>query len=259
MYELYSTAKYYDLFYEQDFVGDEEFWRAMAKESPGSVLDVGCGTGRIALDLAQQGHEVVGIDLSEAMLQAAQEKLAKLPADVRQRVKLAQGDMTGFDLGRTFDLIIIPFRSFQHLLTPEEQKACLACIHRHLAEGGRFVVTLFNPNLKYMVQRAENPARQFQLEQVEPETGHTVRRYFENKYHFDEQYFDSIFIYERVDADGKVLGEEHERFKMRWTWRFEMEYLLALAGFQVEALYGDYERTPFPKASGELIFVCRKR
>ena len=257
MRELYTTARYYDLFYDEEFVGDEEFWRLQAEETPGPILELGCGTGRVTLDLAQRGHEIVGLDASEAMLDAALTKLKALPKDVQGRTELVVGDMAKFSLGRKFGLIIIPFRSFQHLITVEAQRSCLECVREHLTDDGRFVVTMFNPDIRYIVRGAENPARKFQIERVEPETSHAIRRYYEQSYNFNEQYFDCAFIYERINPDGKLLDIEYDRFQMRWTWRYEMEHLLELADFAIEALYGNYQRVPYPEASEELIFVCR--
>ena len=230
-----------------------------AEETPGPILELGCGTGRITLDLAQRGYKIVGLDMSDAMLDAALTKLKALPHEVQAKAELVKGDMTKFTVGRKFGLIIIPFRSFQHLITVEAQKSCLGCVREHLTNGGRFVVTLFNPDMRYIVRGAENPVRKFQDERVEPGTGHTIRRYYEQSYNFNEQYFDCAFIYERIDAEGKLLDIEYDRFQMRWTWRYEMEHLLELSGFAVKALYGNYERLPYPEASDELIFVCRKR
>src|SRR5271165_7218240 len=94
-----------------------DFYDAAASLSGGPVLELGCGTGRMLVPLAQAGLHVTGLDISQRMLERAAEKRARLEAAQHDRVRLVQGDMTLFDLGEQFPLVIIPFRPFQHLLT----------------------------------------------------------------------------------------------------------------------------------------------
>jgi len=86
------------------------------REFGDSVLELGCGTGRVTMALAERGYRVTGLDLSKPMLERAEEKRAKLPAEERALVHLLHGDMTRFELRENFSLVIIPFRPFQHLL-----------------------------------------------------------------------------------------------------------------------------------------------
>src|SRR3972149_872925 len=134
------VAEFYDHVVPYRDRRDVSFWVDMARESGGPVLEVGCGTGRVLIPTARAGVEVVGLDYSQAMLITCGEKLSREPAPVRSRVEFVLGDMRRFDLGRTFSLITTPFRPFQHLLTVEDQLSCLSCVHRHLSEGGRFVL-----------------------------------------------------------------------------------------------------------------------
>ena len=92
----------------------------------------------------------MGLDLSSHMLDICRQKLADEPEEVRSRVRLVQADMRDFELSRTFALVTTPFRPFQHLTTVEDQLTCLACIHRHLAPGGKLILDIFNPSLPYM-------------------------------------------------------------------------------------------------------------
>ena len=126
---------------------DIEFYVDAARES-GGVLELGCGTGRVLLPTARAGIAITGLDLSSRMLEVCRDRLA---AEVQSRVELVGGAMTDFDFGRSFRLVTTPFRPFQHLLTVEDQLACLACVRRHLAPGGRLVFDLFNPSLEALV------------------------------------------------------------------------------------------------------------
>ena len=114
---------------------DVDFFVAAAQAAGGPVLEVGCGTGRILIPTARAGVDIVGLDLSPHMLRICQQHLLDEPTAVQSRVRLHQADMRNFDLAQTFTLVTLPFRPFQHLTTVADQLACLASIHRHLAEG----------------------------------------------------------------------------------------------------------------------------
>jgi SAM-dependent methyltransferase len=111
--------------------GDGLFCLDLARRSGGEVLEIGVGTGRVALQLAEAGIQVTGLDASAAMLAIAAEKAAK--TDFAERLRLELSDMRAFHLAtRDFGLAIAPFRAFQSLLTPEDQLAALAASRRHL-------------------------------------------------------------------------------------------------------------------------------
>ena len=133
------VADFYDAMYNEARPQDVGFFVDYAKNSGGRTLEVGCGTGRVLVPTAASGCDITGLDLSPHMLRICREKLDKQPQDVQQRVKLVEGNMTDFDTGEKYQLVTIPFRPFQHLVTAEEQKSCLACIHRHLSPGGFLV------------------------------------------------------------------------------------------------------------------------
>jgi len=125
--------------------GDVEFYRELARGAGGPILDVGCGTGRVAIELARDGHAVLGVELSAAMLAIAERRRAELPYEAAARLELAQADMTTLSLAREFALIITPFRSFQALLTQEAQRSALSAMRSHLRSGGHLVLDLFDP------------------------------------------------------------------------------------------------------------------
>src|SRR5215472_4082187 len=129
---------------------DIAFYRDAANKHGGPVLELGCGTGRIALTIAEAGYNVTGLDISERMLERAEKRRAAMNADVRERMRFVQGDMTRFNLNAKFQLIIIPFRPFQHLLETQQQIDCLECVGRHLAEGGHLIVDFFQTDASRM-------------------------------------------------------------------------------------------------------------
>src|SRR5260370_1049395 len=151
--ELYDSfiADYYD---ESPIVQgrtqDVTFYRDAARDFGDPILELGCGTGRITMALAEAGKRVTGLDLSERMLERAARKRAALYTEERERVHLVQGNMARFDLGETFRLVIIPFRPFQHLLEVRQQMDCLDCVRKHLAPGGRLILDVFQTDAERM-------------------------------------------------------------------------------------------------------------
>ena len=116
---------------------DTVFYVNSVKKYGDPALELGCGTGRITMAVAEAGYRIVGLDLSDKMLRRAEEKRATLRREARERVHLVQGDMTRFDLDEKYRVVIIPFRPLQHLLEVQQQKSCLESVRKHLWSDGR--------------------------------------------------------------------------------------------------------------------------
>ncbi|MFQ5342495.1 MAG: class I SAM-dependent methyltransferase, partial [Anaerolineae bacterium] len=197
-------------------------------------------------------------DLSESMLSVCREKLSRESEEVQSRVQLVYADMRQFDLGREFALATIPFRPFQHLITVEDQLACLNSIRRHLVAGGRLVLDLFNPSLPFLVDEQRLEEVGDEPEFTMPDGRKVVRRHRIASRDLFNQVQEAELIYYVTHPDGREERLVHD-FPMRYLFRFEAEHLLARAGFQVEELYADYDRSPYgSKYPGELIFIARK-
>lgn len=166
--------------------------------------------------------------------------------------------MRDFDLGQQYALVTIPFRPFQHLLTVEDQMACLATIRRHLEPGGRLALDLFNPSLPALTDDSR-----FSEQPPEPEVQlPDGRRFYRTWRTADRNWFTQVqqveMYYYVTYPDGHQERGVHA-FPMRWLYRWEAEHLLARCGFEVEHLYGDYDKREYgSKYPGELIFVARK-
>src|SRR5207253_2377433 len=113
-----QTAALYDTI-STGLEGDVSFYVDEARNSGAPVLELGCGTGRILIPIAETGIEIVGLDAAQSMLDIARRKVAALPEETQRRIELTEGDMRHFDLGRRFSLVLIPYRAFLHLLTVE--------------------------------------------------------------------------------------------------------------------------------------------
>ena len=250
------TARWYDLLYRAKAPDDLGFYLERARQADGDVLELGCGTGRITLPLAGAGHSVTGLELSRAMLDQFEAKLAGVEDAVRGRISLAAGSMADFELGRKFALVIIPFRAFQHLLTVEEQKSCLACIRRHLAPGGRFVFNAFEPNIGYMLKMGGLEDWTGDADEADEAGAVRVRRSFKVRHNLSTQVIDIDWRIEVLDLLGTLQQTLFEQMQLRWIYRYEARHLLELCGLRIVEALADYDGTALGRAQRELIFVC---
>lgn len=228
--------------------GDVGFYRELAREAGGRVLELGCGTGRVLLSIARDGIACTGLDSSEEMLEELRRKSPP------ENLRLVQGSMQDFDLGpERFGLIFSAFRSFQHLLTVEDQLACLRAVRRHLAPGGLFAFDVFAPNLE-RVARLEEPEfeeARWQEEETEIVRFTSVRR------DPATQVSEVTFRYERR-RPGSPPESHAVRTRMRHLFRYEVEHLLARAGFTDIEVFGGFDRRPFDYFSGETVVLARR-
>lgn len=147
--DVKDYADLYDIVSQQNNDGEDiDFYVEKAKETDGKVLEVACGTGRIYLEMLEEGVEAYGIDLSEEMLEKLREKAEE--KDLQPSV--SQGDMRDFDLDEKFSLIIIPYRSFLHNLTIGDQLSTLDSIYRHLKDGGKLILNFYSPDINFIAE-----------------------------------------------------------------------------------------------------------
>lgn len=242
-----------------DWPGEIEFYRGLAAQATAqgrAVLEIGCGTGRVALRLAQAGARVVGLDRAPHMLAQARRKSAGM-----ENVRWVEGDMRGFDLGERFGLVIIPGHSFQHLNAPDDQLACLACIARHLEPDGPLVVHLDHQDPAWLGDLLSGKGGGFEARGSfrRAATGRMVRRWQAWSYERATQTATSQVAWEEVEADGRIVARwQTDPVRLHCLFRFEMEHLLGRAGFGVEALYGGFDRQPLGEQSSEMVWLARR-
>jgi ubiquinone/menaquinone biosynthesis C-methylase UbiE len=236
--------------------GDVEFFTRQARQTGGPIIELGCGTGRVTWALAVAGFETVGLDLSEAMLSRARTKTDAMTPDVRTRARFLRGDMADFQFDMEFNLALIPFRSFQSLTSPRQQRECLLCIHRCLRPDGRLIVDLFDPRLDWCLpdvvrtsttQNIRHPTTHnlVRIEVVARETD-PLRQLLTERWRFTE-----------IDGEDAAVRQEEEVLRLRWTYRQEMRYLFESARYEVLAEFSDYHESP-PAYGREQIWVVRR-
>lgn len=247
----------YDLCPRYKQRADMDFYLNICQEQNGKVLELGCGTGRVLIPIAQSGLEITGLDLSPYMLAKCRENLAEEPQEIQNRIQLVQGTMTDFDLGEKFSSIIIPFRPFQHLIDVKDQMACLQCAQKHLADDGVLVFDLFQVNFS-KINNPEDLEEKEDFPEMEIPDGRTMRRNWRFAgYHPSEQYNECELIYYITDKDGNTERLVHD-FPFRYFFRYEVEHLLARCGLKIKALYGNFDKSPLVDESPEMIFVASK-
>lgn len=243
-----AFARFYDIEYGHK-ENDINFYIDMAEKYGDPVLEVGVGTGRIALPLIDEGFQVVGIDNSPRMLEIADQKRAEVSSELCPNLQLFTADMRSFDLNRDFSLVIIPFRGFLHNLTMKDQLATLRAISRHLKPGGHLVFDLFVP-LFSVLSRDEWHERVEEDELAEQDSGVTI------DIHVKHDPREQLLKIENVYNKGE---EKHSaRMAYRYVFRNEMELLLKCTGFEVSNVWGGFDYEPYNYHSGIMVFDAIK-
>lgn len=260
METIYDRPRDYDLEHEGDEDDIRFYQRTLERLRPKRVLELACGSGRIAVPLARQAValdlELVGIDTSPTMLAEAERKRAELPADARNRLTLIEADVRTWASPAPFDLIITPCSSLSHLLTIEDQLAAWRQAHANLAPGGRFIADLTMPNLPVYAESMQTPPRttlEIDVDTSDPETGARLLRYKTTRYFPHEQRAEIRFLYDKF-SEGGPPDRYISDFTSHVYYPREVELLYRLGGFRVEARCGDYQGRPLKSSSRQLIF-----
>lgn len=265
-YDLFGvTAAFYDLDLG-DYEGDIDLYERLLSElatteaaatgADNGVLELGCGTARVALALARSGHAVTGVDISPAMLDIARSHLAA-EAALEGSLELIDGDMRTLDLGRRFGAVLIPLGGLQHMESIDDLAAALATVARHLAPGGFAVIDVEPPHSEDLESGQQplvehwtrdwspdgdaGPAGQVtKLVSIDPEPSQSLRHV---TWHFDVQ-----------PAKGP-LRRRTQQFSLRVVTAGELDLAARLAGLFVRDWYGDYDGAPYEDGSERLVAV----
>lgn len=249
---------YYDLFHD-DHGGDIFFYRKLASERGGPVLELGAGTGRVALPLARAGLEVWALDMSEPLLGVFRKRLEREPRDVRARVTILSGDMRDFRLGRRFAMIQIPYRAFSHNRSRADQLACLRCCMAHLEPGGLLALNTFHPSLTDMTQgHGPHAGRWRWVDERELDDGGWVVLSEAVLFDNADQLFSSRLRYERYDRSGRMVRVDMERLDMAYLFPGDIRELMAAAGFVDLRIHGDFDGRPLTADGQEMVIQASR-
>ena len=237
---------------------DVSFYIDLCRAAKGEILELGCGTGRLLVPAAEAGCTITGLDGSRSMLDRCRDRLQHCPTEVQKLVTLVEADMTDFSLDRKFALATVPFRPLQHLVSVKEQLSFLACVHRHLMPGGKLALDVFHPHLTTLASDVD-PNEIEDMPEIDLGDGRRMRRAFRNvAKRRAEQTNDIELIYYVTDTAG-VTTRIVQAFPMRYFFRYELEHLLVRGGFQVESLFGNFDRSPFMDSSPEMIVIAVRK
>lgn len=233
------------------------FYRALAQEAGGPVLELACGTGRVSIPIAQLGLSVTGVDIVPGMIARAQGKSAGLPA------RWLVGDARTFELGERFRLIFLTGNAFQAFLANADQAAVLQRVRAHLHDSGLFAFETRNPLLPntstragLFVALATNPAEVAWPPFINAH-GHEVRVSTTQVYDHVAQIV-HLTSYKRWH-DGAEAHTAIARTALRYTFPQELAALLHYNGFAIDRQYGDWDLAPLSATSPSIISVCRAR
>ena len=246
-------ARFYDLEYRK--VSDDlELYRQFALRCKSPVLELGCGTGRILLHLAGAGFRVTGVDSSAPMLAIARERLAQ-DASVERRVRILDADMRTFSVRTRFRLALCAINTFMHLMTTEDQLACLSNVHKHLVSDGLLIIDLFNPDIALLFEGGGRLMLERLL--VDQERSTVTTKMVSAWVDRTGQINHVTYLYDEVGAD-QIVRRTIASIAQRYLYRYEMELLLEKTGFMVENVYGNYDLDDVGPESMKMVFVARK-
>jgi len=254
-----NWADYYDLIHE-GLPGDAMFYVGQAVRHGGPVLELGTGTGRIAILMAMSGIDVIGIDNSPAMLERCREKMHAI-GPIKGSVALVCANMTQFELAARFPFIAMPYRAFMHLLTPEDQRRCLMTAHRHLEDNGVLILDSWAATPAAIVTILGAPeAEDLKCIGRYPLPGRNETLLHRCAISCDESHQRIIetHVIQEVDEHEKVRDEVRLPLVRVWTTPREMDNLVRLCGFNVVDVLGDFAGRPFTPESTEMIWVLKK-
>ncbi|MBE5461718.1 class I SAM-dependent DNA methyltransferase [Mycobacteroides abscessus] len=203
----------------------------------GRILELGVGTGRVALSIARQGRAVEGLDISAAMLRKLSDKIGGLPVSVHL------GDMGTIPVAGFFDLIYCTSSSFFHLADQDRQIDCFQAVSSHLTDNGKFVLEAFVPSTDLL-----NPARDI-----------TLRDFTSNELRFSATIIDRPAQRIRFqEVTMRPTGVDFLPVEERYCWPSELDLMARIAGLQLEQRYASYSKAPLTNNSSQHISVYIK-
>jgi len=240
------ASKYYDLFGAKD---DVAFYKDLAVKCGHKALELGVGTGRVAIELAKAGVTVWGIDSSRHMLKVAREKLRREVCASGRLVILKLGDMRSFALRKTFPFVYMASSTFEHCVTQDDQRRCLTCAYDALERNG---VLAFDVSQL----RRDQPASSWWIDRSQIDAEEVVRVVFSRR--DSRTGIVSVNLFFDVYKGGRLRERYHDYGEARISSREEIEVLLRAAGFRIERVYGGFDKSDCTPSSPNVVFIATK-
>ncbi len=235
---IYRDGAHYERLFGRGYV---EFWLSQARIRGGPILELGCGTGKLSIPLAEAGFSVAGLDNSPALLRFAATK--------NGGVRWIEGDMRSFDLSERFALIMLPSNNLGHLHTPEDFNSCISSVKRHLQPRGTLVIDVFVPNLKLLLR---SPDEEYVLDEYDGPGGEgRVRVMARSHYESTTQIIRTTTV-QHTPGQPDIVGS----LDLKMYFPSELEALVRCNGLRIAARYGGHVGEAFDETSRFQILVC---
>lgn len=252
MKKIVDKPDLYDLLYN-DVVEDISMYIKLLKEQK-SILEFGAGTGRITIPLAEQGHHIDAVDLSNNMLEKLKLKIENSEY-LRKHIKPILGNMCDYISNKKYDAILIPLTSFNYLLSDNEQEQCLISVKNNLKDNGFAIIELLSKNTFLDTNQSD----EFVF----------IKRIFINESSYYDYYrctkldFENRKIYQRrlfkYYINGQYISEEELEWKNRFVTIDDFEYLTEKVGLQIEQIYGNCKLDIYNKDSEDVFVKVRRK
>ncbi|SDY08414.1 Methyltransferase domain-containing protein [Evansella caseinilytica] len=249
-FEEYDDPMQYDK-ENQQHTADIPFLKKWAAKTSGPIIDLACGTGRATIPLANEGHQLIGVDVHKGMLEAAKKKASPLHVSI----EWVEQDCSNLRLNVKSRMIYSVGNSFQHFLTNEAQDKLLLSVNKHLHIGGIFIFGTRFPNAEELLQPE---TEEYWKTYTDSDTKQQVDVYTISSYDQLKQLQHYMTIRKYISADGKIANEKKTTITLRYVFPKEMERLLFANGFEIVDVFKDWTETPLTNDSVEMIYVCRK-
>lgn len=246
-------AECYDILHSN--LEDVEAFKEMAERFGPKVLELGVGTGRIAIPLARESYHVTGLDISENMLTTCREKLDEERENTVESIDLVKGDVRNFHLAGKFDLILASCNIMNYLVEISELKKALSCIKKHLTHDGAFVIDNSLPDVQEMVERN---GEEFRYEYENPNNGRKIIDRFTPTYDFVDQIEHDTIHFTEYDGEEKTREIEIEE-TLTFYFPRELREILTNERYEIFEERGSLNNNePIDQDSEEMIFLCKR-
>ncbi|MEH7381033.1 class I SAM-dependent methyltransferase [Bacillus sp. JJ1533] len=249
-FEEYEDPILYDQ--ENDpYQDDVTFLQKGAAKVSGPIIDLACGTGRATIPLAKAGHTLIGVDIHHGMLTQAKMKTENTSLNI----EWIEQNCTKLQIDIKSPFIYIVGNSFQHFLTNEAQDQLLHSIYNHLEQEGIFIFGTRFPSPDELLQQSTEEYWRSYMD----ENGKRVDVYTISNYDTIQQVQHYITIRRQRDDSGNTIEEKKTNIKLRYVFPQEMDRLLKGNGFEILAVYKDWNETPLTEDSHQMIYVCKRK
>ncbi|MCC3589218.1 class I SAM-dependent methyltransferase [Microcoleus sp. PH2017_28_MFU_U_A] len=257
-YERYNRyiegASLYDFDNRSKVQDDIPFYVELARETTGLILELGCGTGRITIPILKTGKTIYGLDDSLPMLDVLEEKISSLEKVFKDRLFIIKSQMSSFSIDKKFELIILPYSTFQGLCNIKEISGCFQSVRKHLTLGGSFVFSCFKPS-EFLTQTwVTKKERTDFIIYNDDGTKKIERKSINRKINTKSQIiYSDLFYYEYEDERIKRMVSD--KLRMKYYYPDQIEDIIATYGFYIVAKYGYFDKRSYDDESAtQMIF-----